>query len=122
MLQNKIQVEKRRHLRVRKNLPITIKHNGFDVVTETKNISCAGAYCQVDRYIPPFTKVKTTISLPAATNNQSQYINCQGVVVRVEKENNDLEMLYNIAIYFNEISKANMQKINSFVKNQAIQN
>jgi len=118
MRHNKNQTEKRRHLRIEKNLPIKIKGEEFDIVTETKNISCAGAYCKVDRYVAPFTKVKTTILL-SPTKDESKCINCKGVVVRVEKLNNVLEPQYNIAIYFNEISKMSMLKINRFVKNHS---
>lgn len=118
MLQTKNKIEKRRYPRVSKNLPIKIKNGDFDIITETKNVSCTGAYCQVDKYIPVFTKIKTTILLPSKTKNATQNINCKGVVVRVEKSNNTLEQQYNIAIYFNEISKINLLKINRFVKNQ----
>lgn len=118
MSQEKIKIEKRRHPRINKNLPIKIKNGDFDIVTETKNISCIGAYCQVDRYVSPFTKIKAKISIPAKIKNNSTYVNCKGVVVRVEKSDNTLETQYNIAIYFNEISKADMSKIDRFVKNQ----
>ncbi|MFH1622416.1 MAG: PilZ domain-containing protein [Candidatus Omnitrophota bacterium] len=116
MKNNKNYPEKRRHFRLEKNLPIKIKGEEFDIVTETKNICCAGAYCKVDRYVAPFTKVKTTILL-SPTKDESKCINCKGVVVRVEKLNNILEPQYNIAIYFNEISKMNILKISRFVKN-----
>ncbi|MDD5005614.1 MAG: PilZ domain-containing protein [Candidatus Omnitrophica bacterium] len=118
MSEDKNKIEKRRYPRAERNLPIKIKNEDFDIVTETKNISCTGTYCQVDRYIPPFTKIKATILLPSKMKNNSSYINCEGVVVRVEKKGNNLEIQYNIAVYFNEISKINMLKIDRFVKSQ----
>lgn len=105
--------EKRRHLRIARNLPIKLRHDDFDIVTETKNVSCVGAYCQVDRYVAPFTKINATLLLSA---EKDKTINCKGVVVRVEKIQNTLEPQYNIAIYFNEISKVNMSRINHFIK------
>lgn len=119
MLQNNSKHEKRRFPRTNKSLPIKIRNEDLDIVAETKNISCIGAYCQVDRYIAPFTKLKTTILLSPKPKNNSHSINCNGVVVRVEKNNNDLETQYNIAIYFNEISKTNMLKIDRFLKTQS---
>ena len=107
--------EKRKHPRIAKNLPLKIEGGEFDIVTETKNISCTGAYCQVDRYVAPFTKVKATM-LVSSSDASHKNISCKGVVVRVEKNDNTLEPQYNIAIYFNEISKANMSKISRFVK------
>lgn len=110
-------MEKRRYPRAPKNLPIKISNQDFDIVTETKNISCIGAYCRVDIYIPPFTKIKATILLPSGMKNSNRYINCEGTVVRIEKNDNSLEPQYNIAIYFNQINKTNMLKIDRFVKN-----
>ncbi|MFC1709432.1 PilZ domain-containing protein [Candidatus Omnitrophota bacterium] len=107
--------EKRKHPRILKNLPLKIKNEDFDIVTETQNISCTGAYCRVDRYVAPFTKVKATIMISSPDEN-SQSISCKGVVVRVEKNNNTLEPQYNIAIYFNGISKTNLSRISRFVK------
>lgn len=115
MPQEKSKLENRRYPRINKNLPIKIRNGDFDIVTETKNISCTGAYCQVDRYVSPFTKINARILIPAKTKT---YINCQGIVVRVEKGDNDLETQYNIAIYFNDISKSDMSKIDRFVKSQ----
>lgn len=108
--------EKRQHPRVNKSLPIKINNQEFDIVTETKNISCVGAYCQVDKYVAPFTKIKTTVIIPAKKKCANSLINCEGTVVRVEKIDNALEQQYNIAIYFNQISKTNISKIDRFVK------
>jgi hypothetical protein len=115
-------IEKRRFPRANKGLPIKINNGDFDIVTETKNISCIGAYCQIDKYIPPFTKIKATLLLPSKVKNANCYVRCQGTVVRVEKENNTLEPQYNIAIYFSQITKASMSKIDRFVKDHLTYN
>ncbi len=115
MTQHKNKTEKRIHPRVSKTLPIKIKHEDFDIVTETKNVSCTGAYCQVDRYVPPFTKVKTTI-LISDDKDKIKNIHCKGVVVRVERIEDSFEPHYNIAIFFNDISKTNMSRMSRFVK------
>lgn len=115
MTRNNQKKEKRRHLRFERNLPIKLRHDDFDIVTETKNVSCVGAYCQVDRYVAPFTKINATLQL-SAEQTKSKTVHCKGVVVRVEKIQNTLEPQYNIAIYFSEISKVNMSRINHFIK------
>ncbi|MDD5291626.1 MAG: PilZ domain-containing protein [Candidatus Omnitrophica bacterium] len=120
MSQEKHGIDKRRYPRVNKNLPIKIKNRDFDIVTETKNISCIGAYCQTDKYIPPFTKIKATLLLPSTTKTANRYINCEGTIVRTEKDNNSSEPQYNIAIYFNQISKTSILKIDHFIKNHLI--
>ncbi|MDD5617867.1 MAG: PilZ domain-containing protein [Candidatus Omnitrophica bacterium] len=116
MFQEKHNIEKRRFPRAKKNLPIKIRSEKFDIVAETKDISCIGAYCQVDKYVPPFTKIKATVLLPSDVKDTNQSINCEGTIVRVEKNDNSLEPQYNIAIYFNQISKTNMSKIDKFIK------
>ena len=109
MQQNKQITEKRRHPRIKKNIPIKIKNDDFDIVTETKNISCNGAYCQIDRYLAPLTKIKTRILVPSKTKEKHHCINCKGIVVRVERSENDLEDLYNVAIYFENINKYSLR-------------
>ena len=118
MCKGKYKFEKRRYPRVKRNIPLKLENNDFDIVTETKNISCTGAYCLIDRYLPVLTKIKTRILLPSRIKNKDQHIDCNGVVVRIEKNNNNLENQYNIAIYFNEISKKNTLLINRFIKQQ----
>ena len=118
MQHNKYTPEKRRHPRIEKNLPIKIKNGDFDIVAETENISCAGAYCQVDRYLAPLTKIKTRLLVPSKTKEKHMTIDCEGVVVRVEKNEIELEERYNIAIYFENIHKADLKKINQFIKDR----
>jgi len=117
MSQNKkTNLEKRRYQRVDKQIPIKLKDGDVDCVTETQNISCIGAYCIVDHYLAPMTKIKTTLLLPSKTRNSYSNVNCNSVVVRVEKQNDNLENLYNIALYFNNINETNKQKINRYIK------
>ena len=117
MSHEKNKIEKRRYPRIKKNIPIKLQHEEFDIVTETKDISCIGAYCQVDRYVSPFTKIRAKILLPSKIKNNTKYIACAGVVVRTEKNDSPLKSQYNIAIYFSEISKVDLSKIDRFVKN-----
>ena len=50
--------EKRLHPRIAHELPLRIAVNGYDFSTSTHNISCVGAYCHLDKYMPPFTKIR----------------------------------------------------------------
>lgn len=119
MQHNKHIAEKRRHPRIKKNLPIKIRNIDFDIVTETKNISCAGVFCQIDRYLAPLTKIKTRLLIPLKTREKHQTIDCEGVVVRVERNQNPLEEQYNIAIYFENIQKKDAAKISRFIKERS---
>ena len=111
--------ERRRHARVSKNLAIKITDKDVDFVTETKNISCLGAYCQIDAYLPLLTKLNIALLLPKSKNSKEpKHIVCEGTIVRVERVISDPTETnkYNIAIYFNKISKSDMKLIDSHIK------
>ncbi|MCX7927976.1 MAG: PilZ domain-containing protein [Candidatus Omnitrophica bacterium] len=112
---NKTKVERRIHPRVEKKLPINVAANGYDFVSSTHNISCVGAYCTIDKYVPPFTKVKIKLNLPIVVEGKQQNIDilCNGVIVRTE-DNPDGK--FNIAIFFNDIKEQPRQKIAQYVQ------
>jgi hypothetical protein len=114
--------DRRRHLRVAKNLAIKLEDKDVDFVTETKNISCLGAYCQIDAYLPILTKLKITLLLPKSKGAKTaQSIACEGTIVRVERSNDPVETnKYDVAIYFNTISKQDMKLIDRYVKNSLV--
>lgn len=111
--------EKRRHPRIKRNLPIKIENGDFDTVAETENISCTGAYCSIDRYLAPLTKVRIRLLVPSKTKEKHITIHCEGAVVRVEKNERGLEESYNVAIYFENIHKTDIAKINRFIKDRS---
>lgn len=108
--------ERRKYPRLDKNLPLKLTLDEFDIVTETKNLSCIGTYCEISRFLEPLTKLKIILLLPFKKKNRisTKKVSCQGVVVRAQAiplKNN----CYNIAIYFNDITKAEMNKISDYV-------
>ena len=111
--------ERRQHLRIDKVLPLRIKTKQFDIATSTQNISCVGAYCKVDKYLDPMTKLNISMVLnnhntsSKLRNERDIKIKCKGVVVRSEHQDNH----YNIAIFFNDIRQSEKDKINKFIKN-----
>lgn len=86
----------------------------YDVVTRTRDISCIGAYCCVDKYIPPMTKLSVILLLPSEqrVRNPTERVQCKGVVVRTDT---NATKGFNIAIFFNEISERNKDKISQYV-------
>lgn len=103
--------ERRSHPRLITALPLRIKTAEFDITTSTRDISCVGAYCQIDKYLPPMTKLDIAMVL----NNQPAgvRVKCKGVVVRSEPNENK----FNIAIFFNDIAETEKEKISKFIKN-----
>ncbi len=106
--------ERRRYPRIDKELPIKIAANGYAFATSTLNLSCVGAYCHLDKYIPPFTKIAVKLSLPMATREgkKDMDVECQGVVVRTE---DDKRGGFNLAVFFNRIQNTQRKKISQYI-------
>ena len=113
-LNNKI--ERRCSPRVKRQVSLKIKVNDYDLVGQTHDISYIGAYCSVNKYIPPFSLISIILLLPLKINSRSVISNvrCQGVVVRAveDPKNNNL---YNIAIYFKSLRQADKAKLLQYV-------
>ena len=107
--------ERRRYPRLDNNVPLKISSDDFDVVTETQNLSCSGAYCRVDKYLEPMTRLKIHLLLPLKKHNKivTKKISCQGVIVRSESVPGD--KYFNIAIYFNDIQQKDINSLNDYI-------
>ncbi|MCA9400345.1 MAG: PilZ domain-containing protein [Candidatus Omnitrophica bacterium] len=107
--------ERRRDPRLENNIPLKIKLDGGDVVTETVNISRSGAYCRVTEYIEPMTKLDIHLLLPVRKNGKdvTKKVACQGVVVRVEPV--DQTTNFNIAVFFNDITQRDSETIADYI-------
>lgn len=108
--------ERRQYPRLEKNLPLKIAANGYDFATTTQNISCLGAYCRIDKYVPPFTKILIKLNLPLIDKKERQKycaVECKGVIVRTEDEDKGG---FNIAVFFNEIKDNQRQKISQYIR------
>jgi len=85
--------------------------NGYDFVTSSQNISCVGAYCCLNKYIPPFTKVMVKLNLPIGQKKRCR-VECKGVIVRSEDE---AQGGFNVAIFFNDIRDEYRHKISQYI-------
>lgn len=106
--------ERRQHPRIIHKLPLKVVANGYDFATSTHDLSCVGAYCRIDKYVPPFTKVMVRLSLPITSNNTAKdhRVECKGVIVRTEDENDGG---FNVAIFFNNITEPQKKIISQYV-------
>lgn len=112
-------VEKRAHVRIDTVFPIKIKTEDFMVVAEAINLSCSGVYCKVNQYIPYMTQLKIALALPYKNKKRDVvYVECYGVVVRIEDEITDSSTgkLYKIAVFFNEIEEAERDKLKKYIE------
>jgi len=106
--------ERRQYPRIEQNLPFKIAADGYRFATTTENVSCVGAYCHLNKYIPPFTKIAVKLTLPIADKGKTRNIevDCNGVIVRTEDEKRGG---FNIAVFFNKISESQRKKIAQYV-------
>ncbi|MDP2940749.1 MAG: PilZ domain-containing protein [Candidatus Omnitrophota bacterium] len=113
-------IERRIHPRVDHELPIRVAANGYDFATSTDNVSCVGAYCTINKYVPPFTKVMIKLTLPIQeeANKEKRTVECKGVIVRTDDQDKGG---FNIAIFFNEIAEEQKKKIAKYI-NQLLPN
>lgn len=109
--------EKRRHPRLKKSVPLKISGGDFDIVTETENVSLSGAYCKIDRYIEPMTKLKILMLLPLPYKKKivSKKIECEGVVVRTKNPAPGSNQ-YNIAIFFSDLTNKDKKVLSECVE------
>ncbi len=109
--------ERRRDPRFFGSIPLKISGEDFDLVTETKNLSKSGAYCRVNQYIEPMTKLKVQFLLPFKRKDRTvnKKISCGAVIVRTESE--PANGAYNVAIFFNDIQARDAATLTDYVSN-----
>ena len=107
--------ERRQAPRVSEQIPVAIHDAGEELLTETKNISTAGAYCTLHRFIAPMTKLELQCELP--NGSRRVRIRCSGVVVRIEPSVPSPDRaLYNVAIFFTELTERDRRAISQFIR------
>ena len=106
--------ERRRAPRAAERVALSIGDAGTALQTETKNISASGAYCTLDRFLAPMTKLQLQFELPRGSRRAR--IRCSGVVVRVEPVVSPERGQYNTAIFFTELSERDRSVIARFVR------
>ncbi len=106
--------ERRRHPRLDHSLPLKISADHQDILTETTNLSCSGAFCSINRRIDPMTKLKVHLLLPLRRGQkvENHKITCTGVVVRCQQVDADN---FTAAIFFSDITPRDSQAISEFV-------
>ena len=113
--------EKRKFPRIKKNLPLKISRENLDVITETRNISCSGVYCQVATPVPLMSKIKVTILLPLENQGKvkTHKIECRGIIVRSEPvrdlDGAQKDSRHNIAVFFTDLTRLQRSKIAQYV-------
>ena len=107
--------EKRSAPRIAKQIRFAINDGTSIIQAETKNLSISGAYCLIDKFIAPMTKLEIRFELPHKPRPAK--IRLTGVVVRVEPVVSANQMgKYNMAIFFSDLSGHDREAIAAFVR------
>lgn len=106
--------ERRSYPRIEHALPIKIAADGYDFITSTQNVSAVGAYCNLEKYLPPFTKIAVKVTLPTLIRGKLENVDveCRGVIVRADDAKKGG---FNIAIFFNGIKDNQRKKISQYI-------
>ncbi len=97
------------------SIPLKISGDNFDLVTETTNLSKSGAYCTVNQYIEPMTKLRVQFLLPFKRKDRTvnKKVSCGAVIVRTESQPS--RGVYNVAIFFNDIQARDAEILTDYV-------
>jgi len=100
--------ERRRSKRVKAPIKFRIipEDASHDIRGETKDLSCVGASCTMNKPIGEMTRLRLTLNLP------EDDVVFDGIVVRCERLKDDN---YEIGIYFSSIDMGVRKKIDAFV-------
>lgn len=114
-------VERRKHPRITTQLPVELEQDTLSITTETRNLSCAGIYCQIQKPLPLMSKVAITMFLPWTSSNgvtARKKIKCEGVVVRSEPTILASASCahHNVAIFFTDLAETERQIIARYVE------
>ncbi len=115
-----LRTERRKHPRRETVLSLKISKRGLDAITETRNISCSGVYCRVNKPLPIMAKIGVTLLLPIQNRRNrvnTEKLRCNGVVVRSEPAIvKEADTAYqNVAIFFTDLSKKDKDRITQYV-------
>jgi len=116
--------ERRQHERIKIRLSASIGIKPHDPKVSIPSalildLSLGGAYCEVDRFVEPLTKVLLTVdfSHTSEAGLEKETVVCRGVVVRSEPEQGK-DGRYRMGILFTEISQPDREKLQRFLANR----
>ena len=97
-------------------LSLEIEAEGVRIKTRTKNISCAGIYCEVDHLFPVGEPVSVIMRLTDdSAKGEARTIKCKAQVVRIEPVSSRNNGLYMAGIAFTGIAEEDRDFLLQFI-------
>ncbi len=113
-----IHQERRGAPRIAARVPISVTDDDTPYSAEVDNLSASGVYCTVARFVPPMTRLELRFELP-----DGHAISCGGVVVRAQPSvTNADRSVYQLAIFFTQLSTGDRSAISRFVQQRLAAN
>ncbi|MCH7504096.1 PilZ domain-containing protein [PVC group bacterium] len=106
--------ERRKKKRKSGDFKINLSGQSSKIITDVKNISTSGIYCQVDQPITYMKKVMVELELPVSRKKTSK-ISCEGVVVRCDRVRESSLECYDTGVFFTNISEKDLAVIDDYV-------
>ena len=107
--------ERRIAPRISERIQFAITEGNTVIQAETKNLSTSGAYCLIDKFIAPMTKLEVAFELPHKPHPVT--VRSTGVVVRIEPViTANQQGLYFMAVFFSDLSTRDRESIAQFVR------
>ena len=108
------QSERRSTPRVAERVSFAITEGQVVLQAESIDLSATGAYCTLERFIAPMTKLQLDYELPDGSRRVR--ICCTGVVVRTEPVVASPDKgRYHVAIFFTDLNERDRSAIERFV-------
>ncbi|UCF06981.1 MAG: PilZ domain-containing protein [bacterium] len=111
--------ERRKAQRVEAKLAISISGGRGEAMGQTLNISTNGVYFKSSRFIEPLTKVQLELIIPdpADPKKEGTPVMCDGLIVRVDPEQEDPSVsIYHAAIFFTYISESAQKTLDNYIR------
>ncbi len=108
----------RKHPRFVLILPLQISTSDFIVHTVSKNISCAGVFCDIDRFIPVDTDINVSMKLAYVLNGQKlqRTVKCKAKVARIDPAENRQKGTCRIGIAFDKIEGSDRDVLKQYIQ------
>ncbi|MBU0635182.1 MAG: PilZ domain-containing protein [Candidatus Omnitrophica bacterium] len=104
------------------DLPLEINHKDFHVAARTRNISCSGIFCDIDKYIPLKTKitVKIKLSLVADGRKIKKILNFPAKIARIEQDKGRKTTNFHVGIRFASLRDKNQEYLLQFIQQKNV--
>jgi len=113
---NKPEIERRAKQRYRATIPLHLHHDETPTQVPTRDICLHGLSCRLPSPLNLFTKYRFRLMVPVEEGRVEE-VDGEGIVVRVEEEEVDGRILFETALYFQQLDDGHRRILETFLEN-----